>query len=229
MNKKLLAFTLINLYLFISTIIVTYITLSFGTVAGQVDTGTNVGWFYIATFTVESNIFLGVIAAASAIFGLRSLIQKVPLPKNIVSWYLVASSAAMLTCLTVVFFLAPIRASSGKNYFEMLMGPMFFFHFFNPVLSAITLVFLTDSTKLTRNSRLLALLPPVLYSVPYILNVAVLKSWPDFYGITFNGKYFLIPVVFVAFCLIVYGIASLLSFCHNRAIINTRRKGGRAV
>ncbi len=218
MNKKHLLFTIINAFLFLSTIIVTYVTLTHGTVAGQVDTGTNYGWFYIVTFTVESNIFLGIIAALSMALGIRSLVRKVELPRLLTIWYLVAASAVALTCLTVIFFLAPLRAFSGRNYFEMMMGPMFFFHFFNPVLACLTLIFLSGPTKLTLKARLLALLPPILYSIPYILNVAVFKTWPDFYKLTFDGKYFLIPVVFVVFCLVVFGISSLLAFFHNKYI-----------
>ena len=215
MKRKLL-FTLINLYLFISTIIVTIITLTQGTVAGQVDTGANVGWFYIATFTVESNILLGLVAAGASIVGIRSLIRHTELPRPLTTWYLLAASSAMLTCLTVVFFLAPMRAIGGRNYFDMLLGPMFFFHFFNPILSALVLIFLTNPARINLRARLLAILPPAIYAIPYIVNVVFLNTWPDFYGITFGGKYFLIPVVFLGFCLVVFGIASALAFFHNR-------------
>ena len=217
MSKRLI-FTIINAFLFISSIIVTYITLTRGTVAGQVDTGEQVGWFYIVTFTVESNIFLGLVAGASTFFGVRSLFNHRPLPKTLSTWYLIAASSAMLTCLTVVFFLAPVRAASGRNYFDMLVGPMFFFHFFNPVLAAITLIFFTDQNKLTLKSRLLSILPPAIYAIPYIINVAILKNWPDFYGVTFGGQLIFIPLVFLAFCLIIFAISSTLSYCHNRKI-----------
>ncbi len=217
MNKKLI-FTLVNAFLFISTIIVTYITLTRGTVAGQVDTGEQVGWFYIVTFTVESNILLGLVAGAATFFGVRSLLKRRPLPKALNTWYLIAASSAMLTCLTVVFFLAPIRAMRGRNYFDMLIGPMFFFHFFNPILAAITLIFFTDKPKLTLKSRLLSILPPAIYAIPYIINVVILENWPDFYGLTFGGQLIFLPLVFIVFCLIVFAISSALSYCHNHKI-----------
>ena len=65
-NKKTL-FNLANIYFLISTILVTYFTVAFGTVAGQVDTGSSYGLSYLATFTVESNIFLGLTALVSLI------------------------------------------------------------------------------------------------------------------------------------------------------------------
>ncbi|MDO4508231.1 MAG: hypothetical protein Q4B65_02515 [Candidatus Saccharibacteria bacterium] len=102
-------FNLLNLYLVISTIIVTIITLTSGTVAGQVDTGTTDGWFYIVTFTVQSNLLLGV-TALIALLTSREKTKKFLQPL-----YLVAATLTMLTCLMVVFYLAPLRASTGKN------------------------------------------------------------------------------------------------------------------
>ena len=215
-KKRTLWFTLINTFLFISTIIVTYVTLSFGTVAGQVDTNVEESWFYILTFTVQSNILLGLIAFAGAIFGARNLKGNKSIPKSFITWYLVAASAAMLTAITVILFLAPGRALQGKNYFEMLMGPMFFFHFFNPFLSAIALIFFTGGEKLNLKNCLFSLIPPTAYAVPYILNVVILKNWYDFYGFTFGGNNWVVPLVFIVFAGITFSIAALLASCHNR-------------
>lgn len=214
-KKRTLWFTIVNAFLFLTTIIVTYITLRYGTVAGQVDTNVEQGWFYIVTFTVQSNIFLGVIAFVGMIFGLLNLKKNKPIPHALLTWYLVASSAAMLTAFTVIFFLAPARAVLGRNYFDMLLGPMFFFHFFNPFLSAAALIYLTPSTKLTKKDRLFALLPPFLYAIPYILNVAILHTWYDFYGFTFGGNNWAILPVFTVISLVTFGIASLLAYLHN--------------
>ena len=222
LKKRTLWFTIINIFLFITTIIVTYITLSFGTVAGQVDTNVEEGWYYILTFTVQSNILLGTIASFGAIFGLRNLKKNKPIPKSYLTWYLVASSAAMLTAITVIFFLAPGRALQGKNYFDMVLGPMFFFHFFNPFLSAFALIFLTPKDKLGIKNCLFALIPPVAYAVPYILNVVILKSWYDFYGFTFGGNNWAIFPVFLTISLITFSIALLLSSSHNRYAKRTK-------
>ena len=221
--RKKLIFTLINAFLFISTIIVTYVTLAYGTVAGQVDTGTNYGWFYIFTFTVESNILMGLIAGGACICGVRSLVKKTNLPKSLPTWYLIGATSAMLTFLIVVLFLAPVRAiTTGRSYFDMLIGPMFFFHFFNPVLAAITLIFFTSKGHLGRGACFFALIPPALYAVLYIINVVFLQTWNDFYGFTFGGRYYLVPLVILVVCLIVFAIASGLAHLHNR--INQARK-----
>jgi len=216
--KTLCPFILINLFLFISTIIVTYFTLNFGTVAGQVDTGTTDGGFYIATFTVESNLFLGLVALISLIFALKSLKTKTALPRPLLTLYLMAATSTMLTFLTVLLFLAPVRALNGRNYFDMFLGPMFFFHFFNPLLAALNLIFFPTNKKLNLKSRLLSILPFALYCIPYLLNVVILKTWPDFYGLTFGGNYALLPLVFLVFSLVIFSISSLLSYCHNHKI-----------
>ncbi len=211
-------FIISNLFIFITTAIMVPVTLIFGSVASQKDGGPFEHWQHIVTFTILSNIFLGLVAGVSACIGISRLKSKKDLPKPLLTWYLVAATSTMLTCLTVLFFLAPARAASGKDYFDMILGPMFFLHFFNPILAAITLIFFTDGHKLTLRSRLLSLVPPIVYAIPYVINVVFLETWPDFYGFTFGGNPVLTPLSFVGVCLIVFTVASLLSYCHNRKI-----------
>lgn len=206
-NKKTL-FNLINLYFLISTILVTYFTVAFGTVAGQVDTGSSYGLSYLATFTVESNIFLGLTALVSLIATRKN--------KQNPTLYLIAATLVVLTCLVVVLYLSPLRVAVGKGYFDMLMGPMFFFHFFNPLLAALTLIFLFPSReKLTLRSRLFALLPLSLYGVFYFAGV-IAGLFPDFYSLTFSGRYYFIPLVVLIIASLVLAVASTLAHFYNR-------------
>ena len=214
-KKRTLWFAIVNAFLFLTTIIVCYITLAFGTVAGQADVNVEQGWFYIITFTVQSNILLGLVALINLIFCIRNLKWNRPIPRAALNWYLVASSAAMLTALVVIFFLAPLRAISGRNYFDMLLGPMFFFHFFNPFLSAAAFIYLTPKIKFARPDCFLALIPPIAYAGPYILNVIILENWPDFYHFTFGGHNWAILPVFIVISTITFSIAALLAHLHN--------------
>ena len=214
-KKRALWFAIINAFLVITTILVCYITLSFGTVAGQVDANAEQGWMYIITYTVQSNILLGIVALINLIFGIRTLKWNKLIPRAVYNWYLVAASAAMLTAFVVIFFLAPLRAISGRNYFDMLLGPMFFFHFFNPFLSAAAFIYLTPKIKFTRPDCLLALIPPVAYAIPYILNVIILENWPDFYHFTFGGHNWAILPVFIVISAVTFGIATFLAHLHN--------------
>lgn len=206
-NKKTL-FNLANIYFLISTILVTYFTVAFGTVAGQVDTGSSYGLSYLATFTVESNIFLGLTALVSLIATRKN--------KQNPTLYLIAATLVVLTCLVVVLYLSPLRVAAGKGYFDMLMGPMFFFHFFNPLLAALTLIFLFPSReKLTLRSRLFALLPLSLYGVFYFAGV-IAGLFPDFYSLTFSGRYYFIPLVVLIIASLVLAVASTLAHFYNR-------------
>lgn len=214
-KKRTLWFTIINGFLFLTTAIVAYITLTFGTLAGQVDTNVIESWFYIVTFTVQSNILLGVVALINMIFGIRNLKYGKPIPRAALKWYLVASSATMLTALTVILFLAPGRAIQGRNYFDMLLGPMFFFHFFNPFLSAAAFIYLTPSIKFARPDCLLALLPTFAYAVLYVCNVIILGNWYDFYGFTFGGHTIAVVPVFIVMSSVTYSIAATLAHLHN--------------
>lgn len=217
-QKKSLCFILINLFIFITTAIAVPVTLIVGSRASRLDDLGYPYWGHVVSFTILSNIFLGLIALIASIIGIIKLKNKSPLPTALTTWYLIASSSAMLTCITVLVFLAPMRAINGKNYFDMLLEPMFFLHFFNPILSAVAFIFFTGDQKIAKKPRFLAMLPLVVYTIPYVLCVAILKVWPDFYGVTFGGRYYLIPLVFVVFSLVIFGIATTLAISHNKYI-----------
>lgn len=221
-DKKKKLFIILNLIIFISMVVSVVITLIFGSWAARKDIddtlyGMHVEyWMHIVSFTILSNIMLGIIALISAIIGIRCYRKKKDLPKSLLTWYLVGATSGTLTCLTVVFLLAPQRALSGKEYFDMLLGPMFHLHFFNPLLAVISYIFFSGKQKATKKDRILAMLPPIIYSAPYILCVAILHVWPDFYNLTFGGQYHLLFLIYIVFLSIIFGISSLLAYCHNR-------------
>ncbi len=209
-------FIIINIFIFITMLIAVPVTLTVGSRASRLD---NLGiphWQNIVTFTLLSNIFLGITALVTAIIKYRSSKHRQKSPAYFDAWYLIATTAGMVTFLTVILFLAPMRAVNGKDYFDMILEPMFFLHFLNPVLASISYMFLFKDHKATLKSRFMAILPIVFYAVPYVLCVAVFKIWPDFYGLTFGGKYYLMPLVFIAFSLMSFLIASVLSYFHNK-------------
>ena len=208
------AFIYLNLFIFVTMLIAVISTLIFGGRATRLDAGTTAGaaqlasgafggvkieyWHHIVSFTILSNIFLGLVALISATIAIRH--PQKGLSTKLATWYLVAASSTMLTCLTVLFFLAPMRAISGRNYFDMLLEQMFFLHFLNPILGAICYIFFFKTeTKIGLKPCLLAILPPVIYSSPYIFCVCIIKIWPDFYGLTFGGNYYVIPLVYLIF------------------------------
>lgn len=219
MNKtKAKLFIANNLFIFITTVVTVTITLIFGSWAARKDGGPFAYWQHIVTFTILSNILLGIIALIAVIIGLNRYKTKRALPKALLTWYLIATTSGMLTVITVLFFLAPLRAVSGKDYFDMVLGPMFFLHFFNPLLASITYIFFSGKKRATLKDRSFAVLPPILYSAPYVICVAILHIWPDFYSLIIDEKYYLLVLVFSIFCAVTFGISSLLAYCHNRQI-----------
>ncbi len=229
MDKKRKAFIGINLFIFTTMVAAVVSTLIFGSRAARLDgsvaagasqliDGTFAGvkieyWHHVVSFTILSNIFLGIIALIAATIAIQN--PKKDVSKTISTWYLIATSSGMLTFLTVIIFLAPMRAISGKNYFDMVLEQMFFLHFLNPVLAAINYVFFMNKEKINLKPRLLALLPPIIYASPYILCVCIIKCWPDFYGLTFGGQYYIVPIVFIIVCAFMFGISSALAELHN--------------
>ena len=199
------------------------VTLVFGSWASRKDDGSLYGmqidyWMHAVSFTILSNTMLGIIALVSSIIGLKGLKKKKELPKSLLTWYLIGATSGVLTCLTVITFLAPMRAASGRDYFDMLLGPMFHLHFFNPLIAAISYIFLSGKRKATLSDRLLAVLPPVIYAAPYLICVVFIHVWPDFYSLTFGGQNHLLMLVFAVFVAVTFSISSLLAYCHNRQV-----------
>lgn len=204
-SKKDLFFVINNLFIFITTTIAVPVTLIIGSRTTRIDGGDIPYWQHIATFTLLSGIFLGLVAGISAFTYIYAKFAKIHIPhkKAINIWYLIATTASMVTCLTVLLYLAPARVIiKGGRYLDLIAEMMFFLHFLNPLLSVFTYIFTTDNIQIIFKTRLLTTLPIVIYAIPYVLCVMVFKIWPDFYGLTFGGRYYLTPVIFFIFILL---------------------------
>ena len=204
MDRKTKIFIINNLIIFLLAAIAVPVTLIVGSRTTRLDNSPYPYWMHIVSFTLLSAIFMGLVAGISAFTTLFAKLRGIPVPgkKAMRNWYLAASTASMITCLTVVCFLAPMRVAKGGNYFDPLLETMFFLHFFNPVFSVITYILTADKTKITFKTLFLSALPFIIYSAVYALCVIVFKVWPDFYGLTFDGKYYLVPIVFIVFVIV---------------------------
>lgn len=221
--KKRKWFILFNLIIFITTVISVIVTLVFGSWASRKDDGNLYGihvdyWMHVVSFTILCNIMLGLIALVSTIIGIKCLKHNKELPKGLLTWYLLGVTNGSLIVLMVVCFLAPLRVMAGKAYFDMLLGPMFHLHFFNPLLMVLCYIFFSGKRKTAKKARYLSLLPVIIYSAPYIICVAIIHIWPDFYNLTFNGRNYLLFPIYIIFMAVIFGISSLLDFCRNRYI-----------
>ncbi|MBO4355763.1 MAG: hypothetical protein J5850_02785 [Clostridia bacterium] len=220
MNRKIrlnnLTVLVLNAIVFISVL---WVTLHWLT-TDEIDELTGLdfkGIKFFKAFTSDSNVINAVSALLAMIFACRNLFSgEEGLPAWLNVLRLITVSSVGLTFITTALFLAPIEVLLGRSYFLLFMKGNFFLHFFNPVISFISLSFFERGKILTRIDVLLALIPTAVYSVVYALCVLAFRVWEDFYGFTLGGKYALVPFVFVATYSVTLLVAWVASVIHNR-------------
>lgn len=172
-------------------------------------------------FTTDSNIFLGVISAVMMGIEISSLAKKeYELPKSIVLFKLIATTAVTLTMLTTIFYLAP-RDPAG--YFNKFLDSNLFFHLIVPVLALISFLCFEKTDKLSKKTPLIAILPVIIYTVYYAINGfthiqnGIVPHDYDFYGFFDAGlivAVILIPLMLFA----TYLISVVLWFMNKKEL-----------
>ena len=122
-------------------------------------------------FTVDSNIFMGIVALLFAVKELRlSNGNKNEITTIDYILKLMATSGVGLTFFVVFAYLGPI---SKEGIMSMLMNSNLFFHLIIPVLSIITFVFFERSDKLNLKESIWGIIPTFLYGIFYLINVLI--------------------------------------------------------
>jgi len=162
-------------------------------------------------FTVDSNVFAGIISLIYLIYMLTPAYKKSgKLPKPLQFLRLAATTGVTLTMMVTVFFLAP---RSTTTYFAYFMNSNFFMHFFTPLLCIISFIFF-EPTEITFTQSISGIIPMVLYALFYIPNILLhldngkVNPSYDWYGFLFAGLntiYFVIPLLLI--------ITWIFSFC----------------
>ncbi len=120
------------------------------------------GFSSLKYFTVQSNIFMGLMALISAIF----ILMKRESVLVIVLKY-IATVAVTLTFMTVMVYLGP-----AYGYGMMFNGANLIFHLLLPVLSILHFLFLEPKLKEFKfRNTLYALIPLLIYGTFYLINV----------------------------------------------------------
>ena len=166
-------------------------------------------------FTNLSNLYAGIVSLIVFIFSLIHIKEDYALPKWLRIVQLSAVTSLVLTFLTVLVFVGPTYAANGNNYFDMYMYDMFFFHFFNPILVFIVFLFFSKGEKLNWKECLFGIIPMVLYAIFYSI-VVLSGTMEDFYGFTFGGQYWVIPLVIPVMLGVTYGASFLSSLLYNK-------------
>lgn len=173
----------------------------------------SVGSGCLKYFTTDSNILVALAALLMMIFNIARLVKPdTVIPKWVSVLKYAGTSAVTLTLLTVVFFLGPSVAirNGFMSYFLMFRGNTFALHFSTPVLAIVSLVCFEKDNAFNLGDCLAACLPSYIYSVVYFMMVVCLKVWTDWYGFTFGGKLFMIPLALIVSYLVTFGISAAL-------------------
>ena len=144
-------------------------------------------------FTNISNLLMGLIALINATFLLLSVVKD----KNYVHWIfslikLIIISMTTLTFFTVLFVIGPIDGYQ-KNY----SGRNFFTHLVVPLLSLVSYFFFEEKLQLEWKYSTFVLIPLIIYSIIYVINVVMFKTWPDIYQINKQGLWYLYLLTFL--------------------------------
>ena len=208
-KKQTIGNIVINIFLFISTIIIVVRNVVYGAGAGQLGSDMY-GEGYFKAFTTLSNILLALCA-----LNMLVAVFKGKIPLWISKFYLIGTAAVGLTFIVVLIFLAPLQLFLGKSFFLMYSGSMIFFHFINPLLAMICTILFIPKVRYLKKDILLCEIPTVIYSLVYLFCVEVFKVWEDFYFFTFGGKTWTIPFSMSAMYLLTFVVASSLIKLHN--------------
>ena len=172
-------------------------------------------WTYLRFFTVLSNAFNGLVALFIIVMVIIYFKKKDPFPRWVKIIYASAVTSVMLTFFTVLFFLGPVHVSKGGNFMFMYNGiDYLLFHMVNPLISLVGYLFFFKGEKLNWKHLLFTVLPMAIYTCIYTPCVLT-HEWPDFYGFTFGGKYYLTAIVLPAMLLATCLISFLLNLLTN--------------
>lgn len=154
-------------------------------------------------FTNLSNILVAITSVIMLVFNFKNLkTGSNSFPKWAMLLKFMGTVSVTLTFITVVFFLGPTFIPRGFSYWFMFQGNCFFLHFFTPILAALSILFFERCDGFSKKNALVGLVPTVVYSIVYFIMVIIVGQanggWDDFYGFTFGGKYFMIPISVIA-------------------------------
>lgn len=163
---------IINIIIFVLTVFASIIMFSgFKFMQGPdlVLQSSSVGMFRF--FTVDSNMFMGIMALIYAIYEFKVIKgTKKDIGKRVRLLKYMATVSVSLTFIVVFSYLGPITKG---GIILLLKNSNLFFHLIIPVLSIINMVLFERSNKLQFKDTIYGILPTVLYAIYYMTNVLI--------------------------------------------------------
>ena len=201
MNKKQKVSLILNGLIVLFTIFATVSMIIGFQFMGEIKVLSSASFKAFKYFTVDSNVFAGLVSLVYLIF--FCLLEKgkiKALPKWLNYLKLAATTGVTLTMMVTVFFLAP---RTTTTYFAYFMNSNLFMHLITPLLCIISFAFF-EPAKLSFAESLVGICPMILYAIYYIPNILlhldngkVLPAY-DWYGFLFAGLntiWFVIPLL----------------------------------
>jgi hypothetical protein len=169
------------------------------------------GFRVLKYFTIDSNIYLGIVSFVAALELYQVLKRKKEeVPSYVYLLKLSGTAAVTVTMLVTVFFLEP---TMGRyfGWFALFANANLFLHLLNPLAAVATWVCFEKNDRLTKKSILPAIVPTLLYVIYYVVEVlthienGVIQPGYDWYGFFVLGLKSAIIVlpVFVLFTYLV--------------------------
>ena len=173
MKKSSIKISLIlNILIFIMMVFASIVMFSgfkFMNGASVVLESTKIGMFRF--FTVQSNIFMGIVALIFAINEIKLLKGKI---KNIPLWMyvlkMVATTSVFLTFFVVFAYLGNI-VDGGVGL--LLQNSNLFFHLIIPVVSIFAFILFEKNIDIKFKYTLYGIIPSFLYEIYYVINILI--------------------------------------------------------
>ena len=136
---------------------------------GDIENLTAPGLSAFQFFTVDSNLFLGVASILVAIYELLLIKGKVKdIPRFV---YLIKFAAVVSTTLTFLMVVTVLCPMLGSDWWKLYMNNNLFFHLLCPLIGLVGFVFFERFSPFKFKETLWGLLPMVVYSIYYMINV----------------------------------------------------------
>lgn len=142
-------------------------------------------------FTVQSNLFMGIVSALFSFKEIQLLKGKlghISLKTYILK--LMATTSVSLTFFVVFAYLGPISKYGIKS---LLMNSNLFFHLIIPVLSMINFIVFEGKKEIQFQKTFYVIIPTILYEIYYLINVLLhmengtVSTIYDWYWFVQNG------------------------------------------
>ena len=220
MNKKLKISLTLNILIILMTIaacIIMFTGFKFMHAYPTILQSTKIGM--LRFFTVQSNLFAGIVSLIFAIKEIQNLRGKTSeLSKRMYVLKLMSSTAVGLTFFVVFAYLGPITPYGVP---ALLMNANLFLHLIIPVLSILNFVCFERTDKLKFRNSFWGILPTVLYGIYYLTNVFIHmeeeKVSPVYDWYYFVQKGVWTAVIVVPVMLLITYIISLIIWRLNRS------------